>query len=245
MKQSEAVGYIINRRSLRDADKILTVFTKQYGKISLVAKGIKKPRAKLQPHLEPLVEIEFRYLGAGKLPVLVGARALGKNNFYGSELEIGLSALFVTEVLGLITIEAQPNPSLYNLYNSFLTELNSTKKIGINLVYVLLNMMKVNGIEPHIGDMPIKTRLYFNFDDGTVSDKPGNENNYAITSRMAKLWKVCLSYHKDTAIRIKLEQEVINRSVALLTDYLQYHYAKKIKSYKVLVNSTNLLQASA
>ena len=245
MKQFEAVGYIINRKSLSDSDRILTVFTKEYGKISLVAKGIKKPRAKLQPHLEPLVETGFRYIGSAKLPVLVGAQATKKNNYYGAELNISLSALFVTEVLGLITIEAQPNQTLYALYDDFLYELTHSSKIGLDLVYMLLNMMKASGIEPNILDVSTKDILYFNFDDGTITSQASSGRSLKLSSQIAKLWKACLSYHKETVLRIRVDQVVINRSLALLTDYLQYHYSKKIKSYKVLVNSTNFLQATA
>jgi DNA repair protein RecO (recombination protein O) len=245
MKQFEAVGFIINRKSLKDSDRILTVFTKEYGKISLVAKGIKKPRAKLQPHLEPLVEINFRYIGSGKLPVLVGAQAIKKNNFYGAELNMGISALFITEVLGLITIEGQPNLALYGLYRTFLVELTHSSKIGLDLVYMLLNMMKVSGIEPHILDVASKDRLYFDFEDGTITSRAISSHSFQLSPQMAKLWKACLSYHKETILRIRLDQVAIKQSVALLTDYLQHHYAKKIKSYKVLVNSTNFLQASA
>lgn len=245
MKQFEATGYVLNRRSLKDSDRILTVFTQESGKISLIAKGIKKPKAKLQSQIEPLVEIKFRFLGAGKLPVLVGAQALGPNTYFNSSMELRLIALLATEILGLITIEGQSNEELYKLYKLSLESMLSSKKLLLELVYLLINMMKLSGIEPHVEGTPKNAKLYFDYDEGTVATKIGDHKYSLISPDVAKLWMICTKYHKQTVLRLRLDPKTLDEATNLLIEYLQYHYGKKIKSYKVVINSTNLLQASA
>src|SRR3989344_5515459 len=45
-------GVILARRNFGEADRILTIYTKDYGKISAIAKGVKRPRSKKAGHVE-------------------------------------------------------------------------------------------------------------------------------------------------------------------------------------------------
>lgn len=47
---TEAV--ILKRRNVGEADRLVTVFTKQYGKLRFIAKGIRKISSRRAPHLE-------------------------------------------------------------------------------------------------------------------------------------------------------------------------------------------------
>ncbi len=48
----KATGIIIKRINYKEADKILIVFTKEYGKIKVLAKGIRRISSKRAPQLE-------------------------------------------------------------------------------------------------------------------------------------------------------------------------------------------------
>jgi DNA repair protein RecO (recombination protein O) len=51
-KHSSAI--ILNRSDYRESDSLITVYTKDFGKLSLVARGTKKIQSKLAGHLEPI-----------------------------------------------------------------------------------------------------------------------------------------------------------------------------------------------
>lgn len=51
-KSYKATGIVIKRINFREADKILTIFTKEYGKISILAKGIRKIHSRKASQLE-------------------------------------------------------------------------------------------------------------------------------------------------------------------------------------------------
>lgn len=55
-KLFKAEGIILSRRNIGEADKIITVFTKEYGKIRLIAKGIRRIKSRRAPHLEPFIQ---------------------------------------------------------------------------------------------------------------------------------------------------------------------------------------------
>ena len=52
MKKYRIEGVIIKRRNFKEADKILTVFTKKYGKVSVLAKGVRKITSRRGPSVE-------------------------------------------------------------------------------------------------------------------------------------------------------------------------------------------------
>lgn len=45
-------GIIIKRRNFGEADRIVTIYTKDYGKLTAIAKGVRRPRSKKAGHLE-------------------------------------------------------------------------------------------------------------------------------------------------------------------------------------------------
>lgn len=45
-------GVILKRRNVGEADRILTIFTKEYGKLRVIAKGIRRITSRRAPHLE-------------------------------------------------------------------------------------------------------------------------------------------------------------------------------------------------
>lgn len=47
-----AEAIVLSRRSSGEADRVLTLFTRQYGKIRVVARGVRKVSSKRAPHVE-------------------------------------------------------------------------------------------------------------------------------------------------------------------------------------------------
>ncbi|MBN2884398.1 DNA repair protein RecO [Patescibacteria group bacterium] len=45
---------ILNRRDYREADRLVSVYTPEFGRLSLLARGARKWGSKLAPHLEPI-----------------------------------------------------------------------------------------------------------------------------------------------------------------------------------------------
>src|SRR3989344_7960232 len=54
MRTFKTEGFIIKRRNFGEADRILTIFSKHYGKIQAKAPGARKITSKRSPHIELL-----------------------------------------------------------------------------------------------------------------------------------------------------------------------------------------------
>lgn len=53
----KAEGIILKRKNYGEADRILTVFTREYGKVRAIAKGIRKVSSRRAPHLEIFMRV--------------------------------------------------------------------------------------------------------------------------------------------------------------------------------------------
>lgn len=243
MKQLELTGFVVSRKNLKDSDKIITVFTREKGKVSIVAKGIKKPKAKLQAHIEPLVESRFRVIKSGHLPVLVGAQGLSRNEFFGSTTESSLAGLFLTEVVDRFSAEELTNEALYEAYKQSLDLLLESDKTSLILTFSILNILKSLGLEPHISFDGKGQRAYFNLSDGEISKSSAEGESVLVDKDLVKLWKVCMVQAPQVFTKLVVDNNILSSSLNLLLSYLQYNMDSKIKSIKVLSEGTNLLQA--
>jgi len=80
MNQLVATAIILSRTNYGEADRILTVITPEYGKLRLLAKGVRRVKSKLAGGIELFSTSEITFIkGRGEIGTLVSAR-LG--NFY-------------------------------------------------------------------------------------------------------------------------------------------------------------------
>jgi DNA repair protein RecO (recombination protein O) len=241
MNQNEFTGYVVSRKNINDADKIISVITRDQGRQSFIAKGVRKPKAKLQSQLEPLVETKFRVIGKSKLPTLVGAKGLELNSFFNSSIEANFSALLLTEVIDIFSADEMVSELAYDAYSGAIKYLSDTPKTSLALNYYLLHILKAYGIEPHIETG--LNKYFLDFNDGTINSIGGN-NSVAIDIETVKLWNACLKHNDRLLDKLNVNKRSLSDSLNLLISYIQHHSDRKIKSAKVLSESTNLLQAS-
>lgn len=121
--KTEAI--VIKRKNFGEADKIITVFTKNKGKIQIIAKGIRKINSKRSPHVE-LLNLSLIAYHDGKLPVLTEASSLKHYEGLKDNLQKAGHAFYICELVdGLIPLH-QENRAVYNLLLQTLFELEKT-----------------------------------------------------------------------------------------------------------------------
>ena len=66
-------GYVLHHRPWRDTSRILEVLTREHGRLTLFARGVRGPAAKLSPVLQPFQLLLLSWSGRGEAPQLTGA----------------------------------------------------------------------------------------------------------------------------------------------------------------------------
>lgn len=124
-------GIILKKHPLGEADELVTVYTKDSGKLRAKAAGSRKIRSKLGGVLQTLNEIDFetasntgrrfrRAKGTG-LPILISARSRAVNNFLREDLNKFSLALVGAETLYRLTPDREENREIYDCFSKFLS----------------------------------------------------------------------------------------------------------------------------
>jgi len=112
----KAEGFVIRQVDFSESSKILTLFTREYGKISAIAKGAKRLRGSFESALDLLTicNIVFIRKSSGGLDLLTEAKLVERFQVKDKSLESLYSGYYVAELLGSLTEEYDPHPQLYS-----------------------------------------------------------------------------------------------------------------------------------
>lgn len=111
--RTEAV--VLSRLEFGEADRILTVYTPQFGKIRLIAKGVRRPTSKLGSHLEYFTRSKLMVAKGRELDVVTGAETIEAFLPLRSNLEALGHASHLAELLNRLTEDRQENVRAYDL----------------------------------------------------------------------------------------------------------------------------------
>ncbi|MEK7765036.1 MAG: DNA repair protein RecO, partial [bacterium] len=118
-------GVVLRRRDLGEADRLLTLLTRRFGKLKAVAKGSRRARSRFTGHLEPLNEAEFMlWRREGRdLAIVSGATLVEHHPALAAHLPSFAAASFAAELLDRSLEEDEPQPRLYDLLHRLLLSL--------------------------------------------------------------------------------------------------------------------------
>ena len=129
-------GIVIKRHNFGEADKIISLYTKSHGKITLMARGVRKLSSKRAGSLDLFNQIKFHAVsGRGDMDTLTEVQLL--TNFSGWKKHLGRVniAYQLCELIDKLTADRQPHPEIYNLLSLSLSQI-STLGVGWELKIV-------------------------------------------------------------------------------------------------------------
>lgn len=129
MRTYTVQGIILKRKNVGEADRILTVFTKEEGKMQIKAKGVRKIASKRASHVEPLNICSLTIYKGNGMPILTEATAAEHFSSVKMDLQrVGL-AYHICELVDGLCPENQESEHIYNLLTNILYNLNTTSNI--------------------------------------------------------------------------------------------------------------------
>lgn len=148
MRTYAVSGIVLRRIDLGEKDRILTVYSREKGKLSAVAKGSRRPGSKLAGASEPLTYSRM-FLSAGReLEVLTQAEIRESfPNLRGSISSIAYG-IYLLELVSHFVDEIQPNPDLFDTLLSSLYVLESGTDPEITARHFELQVLSILGYEP-------------------------------------------------------------------------------------------------
>ena len=120
---SDEPAFVLHRYDWSESSLILEVFTRQHGRVALVARGAKKPSSNFRPVLLPLQPLRVAFGGDAEIRTLKGAEWVG-----GHVMPTGdalLSGYYLNELLLRLLARDDPHPPLFDTYAAAVSVLAS------------------------------------------------------------------------------------------------------------------------
>lgn len=111
---SDEPAYVLHRHDWSESSLILDVFTRNHGRVAVVAKGAKRPSSALRPILLPLQPLHVAFGGDAEIRTLRSAEWMGGHVMPGGEAL--LSGYYINELLLTLLARDDPYPGLFDLY---------------------------------------------------------------------------------------------------------------------------------
>ena len=226
---------VISRRDFRENDQIISFYTKDFGRLDLLAKGIKKITSKLSGNLTlgNLVEIE---VANGKeinhLIKINSVNLLQKNKQY-------LSRQYILNLVYKLVKEQEKDERIFNLLISYLNFLNESSSHNKNEVFAfLIKLLGYLGYSPQLekcGECGLKeVKIKFDLRSGLIChkcyDKLSDGKNIVYISQMDINNLRCLITEDwPTILNLKLSENLVK----LIYDFTKFHNEKKIGKFSI------------
>jgi DNA repair protein RecO (recombination protein O) len=176
-------AYVIHSRPYRDSSALLDVFTAEYGRIGLVAKGTRRPSRKGSGAalLQPFIPLLVSFSGRTELKTLVATEpAQGRFTLFNERV---FSGMYMNELLVRLLHRNDAHPALFSAYDQALKALAGTEVVDTVLrrfEYQLLDELGYQfdlGTDGASGQPVLATNVYhYERGVGLVADYEGVES---------------------------------------------------------------------
>jgi len=235
--QTEAV--VIKKTKLGEADRILTLYSLELGKIHGVAKGIRRPRSKLAGHLELLTHSQVTFARGRNIDTIIGSQTVDSFLPLKSDLDLTAYALYAAELVYQFTAEHIENRVVFQLLVETMHRLSRTAAPQTLLRYFELHLLETSGYRPQLQEcvvcrQPLKpvTNLFSSSAGGILCAgcRRNQELVFPIPVDGLKALRWLQDNDLETAMRLKIEPRLARELEMTTRNYIRYLLERDIKS---------------
>lgn len=213
-KDIRTLGYVLKRTNYAEADRILNLITPQ-GKISAIAKGVRKEKSKLAGGIEMFTLTDFNiHIGRGEFGVVTGAKMV---KHYGEIVKdfskMELAAMMLKKINK--TAENSDNAEYFKILDQSLAGLNTSENAELVEAWFLMNLTKATGEEINLhrdinGEkLAIDARYFWDTMEGAFSKNKQGE----FGADEIKMLRLMLATDLSVVKRVKLDGEMTSKIV--------------------------------
>jgi DNA repair protein RecO (recombination protein O) len=145
-----ATAVVLRHVEYGEADRILTLFTLEKGKIQAIAKGVRKIRSRKAGHLEPFTKVALFLAKGRNLAIVTQAEALESYPGIRADLQRTALAAYVIELLDRFTQEEGENRQLFGLLVDTHGRLNQDEQPQTLVRYYEEQLFDLHGFRPEL-----------------------------------------------------------------------------------------------
>ena len=143
-------GVVLRRTNFGEADRLLTLYTQDFGKIKAVAKGARKPQSRKTGHVELFMRTNFLFGKGRDIAVITQAEMVEAYELLRRDLVHTTYAAYVVELLDRFTPEEDKQRPIYALLCDALSWLVTAEDLLLVARYYELRLLSLSGYQPQL-----------------------------------------------------------------------------------------------
>jgi len=218
-------GYVLKKTDLREADQLFAVYTKDYGKVDILGRAIRKITSKLRSGVELFYFSEVEFIQGKAYKTLTDAILINKFENIRSDLEKTKIACQMVDLVDGLVRGQESDERIWSLLNESFGRLS----LSTNLIYhyFFWNFLSILGYQIDLHNCVycekqlIPLKLYFNAQEGGIFcaqcfDKSNDRMD--VSPETVKIIRLLIERDWKVLERLKID-EIHREELQKIADY--------------------------
>lgn len=237
----KAEGIVIRTHDYGEAHKVVVLFTREQGKIALMARGVKRTKSRLRGVTQLLTHGQYLYYMGSGMGTLNQGETVHSHHSIRQDILLMSYAAYIVELLNKLTGDKEANPFLFGLLDKTLTFLEAGKDADILCRIFEIKLLSVAGYRPELdrcvqcgaADKPFSFSVSLG---GVLCLDCGSHDRRLIPISQTSIRLLRTFLHMDLkrlgSIRVKSETK--DQLERVMHDYTDHHTELTLKSREFL-----------
>lgn len=242
---------VLNKWDFRETSLIVNFFSRDFGKMSGILKGVRAEPAKFASTIEPFSHNDIVFYRKTNSPLHLVSQCDIKDNFNlirGSIPKIGVAS-YMMELTGALMPPEDKNEEVFDFVSACLRELESSDNPDKIMTIFKIKMLTFSGFKPHLdscvscGDR-INSHSKFSFVlGGLLCTRCYHKDLKARTIFRGTVASILHIEKNDFKINLNLgmNPQIKKELNTILNAFLTFHLEKELKSQKVMDKLDNFV----
>ena len=236
--RAEAV--VLNHQDFGEADRLVTLYTSQRGKLRTVAKGARKTRSRKAGHLQPFTHVVLQLARARGPFIITQAETVNAFTPIREDLTLTGQAAYLVELLHrFIYEEEEANATIFRLLTDSLTHLAEGDDPWLVARYYEMRLLDYLGFRPQLQNCiqcgnPVEPEdQFFSGNEGGVLCPDCGANHPAVRPVRMETLKYLRHFQRSSyreASRANPDMKIRNEVENLMQFYLTYLLERGLNS---------------
>lgn len=239
MRSFRVEAIVLRHSDWGEADRLLSLYSREHGKLRAIAKGVRKLRSRKAGHLEPFTRATLQLARGRDLPIVTQAEALESHIPLREELLLVGYASYVVELVERFTYEDEENASIYRLLSDSLRRLSAKHDPELVVHYYEIRLLDLLGFRPHLfhcasceREIQAEDQYFSAILGGVLCPKCGRQRSGVRPVSMSAL-KYLRHFQRSSyaeAARAQISPEIYRELEVLTQHYLTHLLERRLNS---------------
>lgn len=235
MAQYSTEAILLVVRNWGEADKMVTFFSRELGKITAVAYGCRRPKSPLAGGMQAFSHLELGVMAGTHLDTIKQCETITSFKNLRENLDAMAYASFLTELVVEVCPERHPEPHIYDLLVCALGMLSkrNPRLVALAAAYQLV---EYTGYQPVYTvcvacGLNIETDAFFSFEKGgVICNQCSSPDMIDMPLKMQGFIQNLLQLDWEKPEKFSINGAILVQTEKLLLDYLVFLIEKPLKS---------------